>query len=391
MSNLIDGLQQGLVSRRRLMELLAGAAGVVTIASSPLRAQDKRTKAPAGIVEPPKFSPANIGGGGRIERDFYRNWLKTSKVPMLEGYSLLDATKQEVQPWPEIGGKGLYLNFSGNVHMDGVIQEIPSGKALEPQRHFYEQIVYVLSGRGYTNVGGGNKPNKVSWAEGSLFTVPVNELHRHYNSDPAHPARLLLITTFPFMIQVFGSMGLINDSNFSFSDRFDGAPDYYSSTARVRKRWDKTNFVKDVRAAEVVLWEERGDGNASMFYDMGGNTVLEPHISEFEVGSYKLGHRHPYEAIILTLNGRGYSLAEKDRLKESEAVKIDWQAGSIVSPPFFWFHQHFNTGTTKARYLAITEGDFPLRLGIPLKVEQIEGPQEDPEIKIHFDRETHRA
>ena len=80
MSNLIDGLQQGLVSRRRLMELLAGAAGMVTLASPRARAQaDKRTKAPAGIVEPPKFSPANIGGGGRIERDYYREWLKNSK------------------------------------------------------------------------------------------------------------------------------------------------------------------------------------------------------------------------------------------------------------------------------------------------------------------------
>ena len=59
------------------MELLTGAAGMVTLASNPLRAQsDKRAKAPAGIVEPPKFSPANIGGGGRIERDFYRDWLK---------------------------------------------------------------------------------------------------------------------------------------------------------------------------------------------------------------------------------------------------------------------------------------------------------------------------
>src|ERR1700688_369704 len=115
-----------MVSRRKLLELLTGAAGSVVLASRPLKAQSgKQAKAPAGIVEPPKLSPANIGGGGRIERDFYREWLKNSKVPIAEGYSLLDAAKQEVRPWPEIGGRGLYLNFSGNVHMDGVIQEIP--------------------------------------------------------------------------------------------------------------------------------------------------------------------------------------------------------------------------------------------------------------------------
>ncbi len=384
--SLFDDLQQGMVSRRRMMELLSGVAGSAALA----RAQGQaKPAAPAG--DQPKFSPSNIGGGGRIERDFYREWIKKSKVPMLEGYSLLDAAKQEVLPWPETGGRGLYLNFSGNVHMDAVIEEIPPGKALGPKRHFYEQITYVLTGRGHTMFGDGNKANRAAWGEGSMFTVPVNVLHRHYNDDSSHPARLLHITTFPFMMQVFGSLGVINDTNFNFNDRYDGSADYFNSTARVRQRWDKTNLVKDIRSSDVVLWPERGEGNASMYYDMGGNTILEPHISEFDVGSYKLGHRHPYEAIILTLNGRGYSLAEKDKLRDSDALKIDWQAGSIVSPPFFWYHQHFNTGNNKARYLAITEGDFPLRLGVPMSVEQIEAGEEDPEIKKHFARETHHG
>jgi quercetin dioxygenase-like cupin family protein len=386
MANLFDELQMGTVSRRRILELLSVAGGSAALAAAQTTKQGKQAPA-AG--EQPKISPANIGGGGRIERDFYRQWIKNSKVPMVEGYSLQDAVKQEVQPWPETGGRGLYLNFSGNVHMDAVIQEIPPGKALAPKQHFYEQLTYVLSGRGYTTFGSGK--NKVEWGEGSLFAIPMNVQHRHFNSDSAHPARMLYITTFPFMLQIFGSMGLINDLNFSFADRFDGAADYFTSTSRVRKRWDKTNFVKDIRKSEVVDWPERGEGNASMYWDMAGNTILEPHMSEFDVGSYKLGHRHPYEAIIVTLNGKGYSLAEKERLKDTEAVKIDWQAGSIVSPPFFWYHQHFNTGNTKARYLAITEGDFPLRLAFPLQVEQIEAPQEDPEIKKRFERELHHG
>jgi quercetin dioxygenase-like cupin family protein len=388
MANLFDALQMGTVSRRRLLELLSVGCGSAAVGTAQTSGQGKQS--PPTTADQPKISPANIGGGGRIERDFYRQWVKTSKIPMIDGYSILDASRQEVQPWPEAGGRGLYLNFSGNVHMDAVIQEIPPGRALEPKQHFYEQLTYVLSGRGYTTFGA-NAKQKVEWGEGSLFAVPMNVLHRHHNSDSTHSARLLYITTFPFMLQVFGSMGLINDLNFNFNDRFNGAPDYFTSTSRVRKRWDKTNFVKDIRKSEVVDWPERGEGNASMYWDMASNTILEPHISEFEVGNYKLGHRHPYEAIILTLNGKGYSLAEKDRLKDAEAVKIDWQAGSIVSPPFFWYHQHFNTGNTKARYLAITEGDFPIRLGFPLQVEQIEADQEDPGIKQHFEWELHHG
>lgn len=369
------------------------AMAAVPLVSGAAAAQQK-SQAPTGQTPQKKsvvvYSPENIGGGGRVERNFYREWVKSSKVPMVEGYSITDAATQEVHPWPEIGGNGAYLNFSGNVHMDAVLMEIPSGKALLQNQKFYEQLVYCVLGRGVTTIGPGRNPNKVEWGEGSLFSIPMNVLHQHKNADSQHPARLLVITTFPLALNLFGSTALISDSNFSFSDRYDGAADYYSKTQRVQKRWDKTNFVKDIRSSEVVAWEERGEGNASMFWEMAGNTVLEPHMSDFPVGSYKLGHRHPYEAIILTLNGRGFTLFGKDHLKSSDALQLEWKAGSVVSPPFFWYHQHFNTGDTRARYFAVTEGDFPKRMGLPLEVDQIEAPQEDPDIKKRFEVERRK-
>jgi mannose-6-phosphate isomerase-like protein (cupin superfamily) len=389
MGNIVDDLLTGHLSRRRLMEALAvpliGATASAQEQEHGKQAQDEAHRK-AGVI----YSPANIGGGGRVERNFYRQWTKTSKVPMVEGYSILDAKTQEVHPWPEIGGRGVYLNFSGNVHMDALIMEIPSGKSLLQNRKFYEQLVVGLAGRGVTTIGSGPNPNKVEWGEGSLFSIPMNVLHQHKNADSQHPARLLAITTFPLNLNLFGSMGLITDSNFSFNDRYDGSPGYYSKTERVEKRWDKTNFVKDIRTSPVVEWDERGKGNASMFWEMAGNTVLEPHMSDFPVGSYKLGHRHPYEAIILTLEGRGFTLFGKDHLKSSDALELEWKAGSVVSPPYYWFHQHFNTGATRARYFAVTEGDFPKRLGVPLEVQQIEANQEDPGIKELFDEKRHK-
>ncbi len=406
-----DQLFAGTVSRRTFLEKVTAAAAALPVLGTPLAAAaalpqqqppESRNKVGMEMVPPnkypnlretdhPVYSPANIGGGGRVERNFYRRWTKVSQVPMVEGYSILDARTQPVLPWPDIEGRGMYLNFSGNVHMDAVIYEIPEGKALAERRSFYEQNIICLSGRGYTTVGDSLHSNKVQWGEGALFSIPMNAPHRHFNADPAHPARLLAITTFPFMVQIFGTLAAIYDLPFDFTDRYDGAPDYFTRTVRIRKRWDKTNYVPDIRKSQVVEWNERGEGNASIFWDMGGQTILEPHMSQFEVGTYKLGHRHPYEAIILTLNGRGYSLAGKDGLKQSQSVKLDWQTGSIISPPFYWYHQHFNTGQTKARYFAMTEGDFPKRLGIPLEVQQIESAQEDPEIKKRFLEELKRA
>jgi hypothetical protein len=64
---------------------------------------------------------------------------------MVEGYSILGAKTQEVQPWPDIGGRGVYLNFSGNVHMDAAILEIPEGKALIQRHHLAFSRGYSLS------------------------------------------------------------------------------------------------------------------------------------------------------------------------------------------------------------------------------------------------------
>jgi len=393
MSQFLDRLFLGDVSRRDFLERLslAGAGASVLSGAFPTEVAETQDRPKAKEGDDVKYSPDNIGGGGRIERNFYREWLKKSKIPRVEGYSIYDARDQEIQPWPDVGGRGLYLDFSGNVHMDGVILEIPESKALVPRRQCCEQLLYVLKGRGHTLVGEENAPQRVEWAEGSLFTVPINILHRHVNEDPAKPARLLAVTTFPFMLQVFGSLGMINDLKHDFVERYDARKGFYATSEQIHKRWWKTNFVKDIRSTDVIPWEERGKGNASVYWEMGGNTILEPHVSQFPVATYKLGHRHPYEAIILTLNGKGFSLAAKDGLAEKHGlVKIDWKAGSIVSPPYFWYHQHFNTGETKARYWAITEGDFPKRLGIPLEVEQIEAPQEDPTIKRRFESELGR-
>ncbi len=397
MSKFIDDVFLGRLPRRTFLDRLAaaGAGAGILAGAFPAEVAQARQQAPKPKPAPDeaddvKYSPENIGGGGRIERDFYRDWLKASRVPRVDVYNIKDARTEEVRPWPEIGGRGLYVNFAGNVHMDSVIYEIPEGRALVPRRQCYEQLLYVLRGRGHTLVGE-KKPQQVNWAEGSLFAVPLNVFHRHVNDDPSKPARLMAVTTFPFMIQVFGSLGMIADLEHDFVERFDGGPSYYDRNEQVHKRWWRTNVVRDIRSAEVVAWEERGRGNASVFWDMGGNTILEPHVSQFPVGTYKLGHRHPYEAIILTLNGKGFSLAGRQGLAEKqEPLKIDWQEGSIISPPYFWYHQHFNTGDTPARYWAIVEGDFPKRLGIPLEVQQIEAEEEDPSIRRLFEKELGR-
>src|SRR3989442_12089497 len=151
MRELLDDLFTGSVSRRKFIEraaaaglalpLLGGAVGDAGAQTKSRGKQEPKPNSTGEQQENPVYSPANIGGGGRIERNFYRDWTKHTKVPKYDNpYSVFDVVTHEVHPWPEIEGRGMYLNFTGNVHMDGVIFEIPPGKALAPRKTFFEQV-----------------------------------------------------------------------------------------------------------------------------------------------------------------------------------------------------------------------------------------------------------
>ena len=50
-----------------------------------------------------------------------------------------------------------------------------------------------------------------------------------------------------------------------------------------------------------------------------------------------------------------------------EPRRYEWKEGTMIVPPNLWFHQHFNTGTTPARYLAFKAEGVAIRnaQGVP--------------------------
>jgi len=127
------------------------------------------------------------------------------------------------------------------------------------------------------------------------------------------------------------------------------------------------------------------------------NNSLIAHASEFQVGSYKKAHRHGPGAHVIIVGGQGYSLMWPEGAKWK---KFDWHAGSVIVPPELWYHQHFNTGNTAARYLALRWGShkhpmggkqYSTYLALRSGEDQIEIKDQDPEIHRLFEQECARA
>ena len=117
-----------------------------------------------------------------------------------------------------------------------------------------------------------------------------------------------------------------------------------------RKHLQEGMFFKDLRSYPVIQRKLRGSSGAH--FALAGNRTIDAHVSELPPGGNNHMHRHMNEAIIYILTGRGYSIIEEEG---KEPVKIEWEAGDLLSPPLMAWHQHFNSDPEKpARYLAIT-------------------------------------
>ena len=288
--------------------------------------------------------------------DPYMDWAKAQGVPIVEGYYVEDMASLELAPWPRKGGRGAILNLDKTNAKDAHVVELAPGGTSEPEHHLYEEIVYVLSGRGATSIWheGGHKQT-FEWAEGSLFAIPLNAWYQHFNSS-SEPARYIAVTNLPPTLRQYHNADFVFNCPFAFTDRFGGEEESYFSgqgTLYQERIWE-TGFVPDARSLKVYEWRERGGGGSQVRLQLAEASV-NAHISQFQVGTYKKAHRHGPGAHLLIIAGKGFSLFWEGDAKEWQ--KVDWKPGTLEVVPYTdCLHQHLNSGSTPARYLAILAG-----------------------------------
>jgi mannose-6-phosphate isomerase-like protein (cupin superfamily) len=180
----------------------------------------------------------------------YESWIQNEGVPVVEGFGIEDLMQLPREPWSRTGGKGAFIQLRGMEGFSGMyVGEIPPGASLNPEKHLYDELIYILRGRGATEVGWEKDSKKVSfeWETGGLFALPLNSTHRLLNGS-REPVVYLGVTSAPLL------MDLTHDPDFIFAVT--------------------TSFARDLTAIAIILLPRRTETNRADFGS--GNRISSP-------------------------------------------------------------------------------------------------------------------
>ncbi|MEZ4536994.1 MAG: cupin domain-containing protein [Cyanobacteriota/Melainabacteria group bacterium] len=80
------------------------------------------------------------------------------------------------------------------------IGHLEPGGSSNQHRHTYETILYVLEGKGYSEIGG----KKIEWKTGDALYIPVWAWHKHVNNNVDKIARYLACENAPLLQNIGG-------------------------------------------------------------------------------------------------------------------------------------------------------------------------------------------
>ena len=308
----------------------------------------------------------------------FEQWVVDEGIKVVRQQVIQDVRTVETAPWERTGCNIALLDLTADplpgtvTENQGTIRyvlDIPPGGSIPTEKHMYEEIFYVLKGRGAATVWAeeGGPRHTFEWKEGSVFSIPLNAYHEIYNGQGDAEARLYAATNAPTAFNLYASPEFIFDCPFTFPDRFNPTDEQYFSgkTEKLHDRFMQTNFIADVNQVGLDRWKARGPGSNMMIMMAGGHFIR--HLSEFPAGTYKKAHtqdrtrraRLVSEVAYLFLSGEGYDLQWPAGVMPGPDVpweKLDYNVGSLMSPGA-GYHQHFNCSGEPIRYLVLRYGN----------------------------------
>src|SRR6202000_1257544 len=88
----------------------------------------------------------------RLGLDPYGDWVEREGLIVHEGVSC-DLLTAETKLWPRYGVNGAAVHLRGRGDYANLfLLDIAPGKSTEPVQHLYEEVMYVVEGRGSTEL-----------------------------------------------------------------------------------------------------------------------------------------------------------------------------------------------------------------------------------------------
>ena len=171
----------------------------------------------------------------------YDQFMVEEDIPVFRDLGVSSVKNLPLKPWKRTGGRGTYIQLLGTETKWGChLVEVPAAGALHPEKHMYEEIYIVVEGRGSTEVWleGEGRKHVFEWQEGSMFSIPMNAMHRIVNATNS-PALLLGGTTAPNVLNQIQNADAVFNNPYVFRDRFSGADDYYN----IARKSSRTPFA----------------------------------------------------------------------------------------------------------------------------------------------------
>jgi len=196
----------------------------------------------------------------RIGIDPYLDWLEGEGIPVVEDFGV-DLLKVETRPWARMGIDGAAVHLKGRGDFVSLfVLELAPGAATAPQRHLYEEVLYVLAGRGSTTVEAADgRKHTFEWGPRSLFAIPLNTRYRHFNGSGSEKALLSSTTNLPGVLNMFHNEAFVFDNPYRFNERM-GAAKYFSGEGTTEVSVEEVEYVCDFEEGDKVVYPHHGAG-----------------------------------------------------------------------------------------------------------------------------------
>lgn len=244
---------------------------------------------------------------------------------------------------------GTYVGVDGDKPtrtMDALVHEFGPGTTTTIHRHSWDVMVFVVGGWGWTEIDG----QRIDWGPGDSLHLPAWAWHRSGN-DGTETARYLTFSSEP-MLDTMGMSVLedAGDADFAdlagrppYTEHMEGDDPYARRIRRVAREqltrrngrlhtsWDDLELLVTPRGTRTTFLLDRAIG-----YQASGITMA---MFEIAPGRGQSMHRHPGEAWLYVVEGRGHSYMGTE---PEGGPTYPWKKGDLIIVDHFLWHQHIN-------------------------------------------------